>query len=56
MIILLLDDGKIWSCQTLRMCIITTLNWGLRNGGGIGDILRNVPPDVNLLYSFECGL
>lgn len=38
------DDGKIWSCQTLRMCIITTLNWGLRNGGGIGDVLRNVPP------------
>ncbi|VDD89339.1 unnamed protein product [Enterobius vermicularis] len=38
------DDGKIWSCQTLRMCILTTLNWGLRNGGGIGDVLRNVPP------------
>lgn len=22
------------------MCIVTTLNQGLRNGGGIGDILR----------------
>lgn len=22
------------------MCIITTLNNGLRNGGGIGDVLR----------------
>jgi hypothetical protein len=38
------DDGKVPSCDTLRMCIITTLNWGLRNGGGIGDVLRNVDP------------
>jgi len=22
------------------MCIVTTLNEGLRNGGGIGDVLR----------------
>lgn len=28
------------ACDSLRMCIITTLNQGLRNGGGIGDILR----------------
>ncbi|CAG9538689.1 unnamed protein product [Cercopithifilaria johnstoni] len=35
---------KVWSCQTLRMCILTTLNWGLRNGGGIGDVLRDVAP------------
>ena len=28
------------SCDTLWMCIITTLNQGLRNGGGIGDVLR----------------
>ncbi|CAB3242639.1 unnamed protein product [Arctia plantaginis] len=28
------------SCDSLIMCIITTLNQGLRNGGGIGDILR----------------
>lgn len=28
------------SCDSLVMCIITTLNQGLRNGGGIGDILR----------------
>ncbi|XP_076814586.1 inositol 1,4,5-trisphosphate-gated calcium channel ITPR1-like isoform X2 [Clavelina lepadiformis] len=27
-------------CESLLMCIITTLNEGLRNGGGIGDILR----------------
>ncbi|RXG67948.1 Ryanodine receptor 1 [Armadillidium vulgare] len=27
-------------CTSLRMCIVTTLNHGLRNGGGIGDILR----------------
>ncbi|VDK72063.1 unnamed protein product [Litomosoides sigmodontis] len=35
---------KVWSCQTLLMCILTTLNWGLRNGGGIGDVLRDVAP------------
>uniref|UniRef100_A0ABD2XM03 Inositol 1,4,5-trisphosphate receptor n=1 Tax=Trichogramma kaykai TaxID=54128 RepID=A0ABD2XM03_9HYME len=28
------------ACDSLVMCIITTLNQGLRNGGGIGDILR----------------
>ncbi|KAL0859629.1 hypothetical protein ABMA27_010755 [Loxostege sticticalis] len=28
------------SCDSLIMCIVTTLNQGLRNGGGIGDILR----------------
>jgi hypothetical protein len=28
------------SCDTLFMCIVTTLNKGLRNGGGIGDVLR----------------
>ncbi|KAJ8955353.1 hypothetical protein NQ318_003447 [Aromia moschata] len=28
------------ACDSLRMCIVTTLNQGLRNGGGIGDILR----------------
>lgn len=27
-------------CDTLRMCIVTVLNQGLRNGGGVGDILR----------------
>ncbi|XP_013148866.1 PREDICTED: inositol 1,4,5-trisphosphate receptor isoform X2 [Papilio polytes] len=27
------------SCDSLIMCIVTTLNQGLRNGGGIGDIL-----------------
>ncbi|XP_029951400.1 inositol 1,4,5-trisphosphate receptor type 2 [Salarias fasciatus] len=27
-------------CDTLLMCIITVLNQGLRNGGGVGDFLR----------------
>ena len=27
-------------CDSLIMCILTTLNEGLRNGGGIGDVLR----------------
>ena len=29
-------------CDSMFMCIVTTLNQGLRNGGGIGDVLR--PP------------
>lgn len=33
-------DTKERSCDSLIMCIVTTLNQGLRNGGGIGDILR----------------
>lgn len=40
---LLVDVGgevKERSCDSLIMCIVTTLNQGLRNGGGIGDILR----------------
>ncbi|XP_053593161.1 inositol 1,4,5-trisphosphate receptor isoform X1 [Microplitis demolitor] len=28
------------ACDSLVMCIVTTMNQGLRNGGGIGDILR----------------
>lgn len=32
-------------CDSMLMCIITTLNQGLRNGGGIGDILR--PPSAS---------
>ncbi|XP_033744403.1 inositol 1,4,5-trisphosphate receptor-like isoform X4 [Pecten maximus] len=31
-------------CDSLIMCILTTLNEGLRNGGGIGDVLRK--PDT----------
>jgi len=36
------EPEKERSCDTLLMCIITTLNQGFRNGGGIGDVLR--PP------------
>jgi hypothetical protein len=28
------------ACDSLILCIVTILNQGLRNGGGIGDILR----------------
>lgn len=40
-------DGLERACDTLIMCIITTLNHGLRNGGGIGDILRKPATSVN---------
>merc|ERR1719312_604155 len=35
-----IDTMKERSCDTLWMCFVTTLNQGLRNGGGIGDVLR----------------
>ncbi|NP_001191618.1 inositol trisphosphate receptor [Aplysia californica] len=34
------DGDKMRACDSLIMCIITSLNQGLRNGGGIGDVLR----------------
>lgn len=36
----LADEQMERACDTLFMCIVTTLNKGLRNGGGIGDVLR----------------
>jgi len=41
--------GKERSCDTLLMCILTTLNNGLRNGGGIGDVLRKPSSSVMIL-------
>jgi hypothetical protein len=41
------NDGLERSCETLIMCIITTLNNGLRNGGGIGDVLRKPSSTVS---------
>lgn len=35
------------ACDTLFMCIVTTLNKGLRNGGGIGDVLRQPSSQVS---------
>lgn len=35
------ESPKERACDSLVMCIITTLNHGLRNGGGIGDVLRS---------------
>ena len=36
------------ACDTLIMCIVTTLNQGLRNGGGIGDVLRRPSMKENM--------
>lgn len=38
------------ACDTLLMCIVTVLNHGLRNGGGVGDVLRK--PSKNVRDSF----
>ncbi|CAI2351552.1 unnamed protein product [Caenorhabditis sp. 36 PRJEB53466] len=38
------DNKKVKSCETLWMCILQTMYLGLRNGGGIGDVLRNPAP------------
>ena len=37
------------ACDRLIMCIITTLNQGLRNGGGIGDVLRKPSSAVSVM-------
>lgn len=47
-------DVKERSCDSLVMCIVTTLNQGLRNGGGIGDILRAPSSKVN--YNWNTNL
>jgi hypothetical protein len=45
------DEVKERACDSLVMCIVTTMNQGLRNGGGIGDILRAPSSTV----STDCG-
>ncbi len=47
-------DRKERACDSLVMCILTTLNQGLRNGGGIGDILR--APSSTVSFHFEIFL
>lgn len=54
-------DRKERACDSLVMCILTTLNQGLRNGGGIGDILRAPSSTVrgrmvHLLWFYICLL
>ena len=46
------SSDKERACDTLIMCIITTLNNGLRNGGGIGDVLRK-PSSSEPLFVFR---
>ncbi|KFO23129.1 Inositol 1,4,5-trisphosphate receptor type 3 [Fukomys damarensis] len=36
------------ACDTLLLCIVTVMNHGLRNGGGVGDILRRPSKDEAL--------
>jgi len=42
------EDGIERTCDTLLMCIVTVLNQGLRNGGGVGDVLRKPSKDVSV--------
>lgn len=46
------ESQKERCCETLLMCIITTLNHGLRNGGGIGDVMRS-PSWSEPLFTFR---
>jgi len=49
------DEGKERHCDSLIMCIVTTLNEGLRNGGGIGDVLRKPSSMVTAIHdSLSC--
>jgi hypothetical protein len=47
------EEVKERSCDSLVMCIVTTLNQGLRNGGGIGDILRAPSSTVSSCYEHD---
>lgn len=40
------EEGMERGCDTMLMCILTTLNNGLRSGGGIGDVLRKPKSSV----------
>ena len=44
------------SCDSLIMCIVTTLNQGLRNGGGIGDVLRKPSSKVRHTHTHTLPL
>ncbi|XP_051483987.1 inositol 1,4,5-trisphosphate receptor type 2 isoform X4 [Apus apus] len=46
------EDGIERTCDTLLMCIVTVLNQGLRNGGGVGDVLRKPSKDEKNLDWF----
>lgn len=41
------ENARERTCDTLIMCIVTTLNKGLRSGGGIGDVLRKSSSKVS---------
>ncbi|KAJ8257213.1 hypothetical protein GJAV_G00183130 [Gymnothorax javanicus] len=42
------EDNTERTCDTLLMCIVTVMNHGLRNGGGVGDVLRRPSKDESL--------
>ncbi|XP_072922149.1 inositol 1,4,5-trisphosphate-gated calcium channel ITPR2 [Hemitrygon akajei] len=39
------------TCDTLLRCIVTVLNQGLRNGGGVGDVLRKPSKNEPLFFA-----
>ena len=47
-----IEEGKQRACDSLIMCIVTSLNQGLRNGGGIGDVLRRPSSQVTMVFSW----
>lgn len=47
-----MEDIEENTCQTLYMCLITVLNNGLRNGGGIGDYLKSPSLEVFFIFYF----
>ena len=38
------EDYEHYECQSLRTCFLTTLNQGIRAGGGIGEYMRQIDP------------
>lgn len=48
------EDNTENACDTLLMCIVTVLNHGLRNGGGVGDVLRRPSKEVCIQTEPSC--
>ena len=44
------------ACDTLLMCIVTVMNHGLRNGGGVGDVLRKPSKNVKTFLKLHLEL
>ncbi|XP_055338282.1 inositol 1,4,5-trisphosphate receptor type 1-like [Paramacrobiotus metropolitanus] len=45
------EERKERGCETMLQCMIASLNYGLRSGGGIGDVLRKPSADDDMFMA-----